>query len=81
MLTYTLGPALRTPDVKNLGTDLAPEELRTCPWVAREAPQARLFGGFSGATKPTSVKSRALRAPPMHFFYTSRDFALTDRET
>ena len=32
--TYTFGPALRTPGVKNLGTSLAPEKLRTCPWVA-----------------------------------------------
>ena len=30
---YTLGPALRTLHVKNLGTDLAPERLRTCPWL------------------------------------------------
>ena len=28
---YTLGPPLRTPDYKNLGMDLALEELRTCP--------------------------------------------------
>ena len=32
---YTLGPALRTLHVKNLGRDLAPERLRTCPWGAR----------------------------------------------
>lgn len=28
---YTLGPALRTPDIKNLGMDFVPERLRTCP--------------------------------------------------
>ena len=33
MTEYTFGPALRTPNVKNLGTDLAPERLRTCPWL------------------------------------------------
>ena len=29
---YTLGPALRIPNVKNMGKDLALEELRICPW-------------------------------------------------
>ena len=33
-LRYTLGPVLRTLHVKNLGRDLAPERLRTCPWAA-----------------------------------------------
>ena len=30
-IAYTLGPALRTLHIKNLGTDLALERLRTCP--------------------------------------------------
>ena len=32
--TYTFGPPLRIPDIKNVGKDLAPEELRIshdCP--------------------------------------------------
>ena len=33
---YTLGPPLRIPDIKNMGRDLAPEELRICPWEADE---------------------------------------------
>ena len=28
---YTLGPPLRIPNIKNIGRDLAPEELRICP--------------------------------------------------
>ena len=31
ILEYTLGPPLRIPDVKNVGRDLALEELRICP--------------------------------------------------
>ena len=42
---YTLGPALRIPDIKNLGKELAPEELRICPEFtggpAREAKKMR----------------------------------------
>ena len=34
---YTLGPALRIPDVKNMGKDLAPEELRISPSEALTA--------------------------------------------
>ena len=30
-MAYTLGPVLRTPTIKNLGRDFAPEELRTSP--------------------------------------------------
>ena len=29
--SYTFGPALRIPDVKNMGEHFAPEELRICP--------------------------------------------------
>ena len=36
-VVYTLGPALRIPHVKNMGKDLALEELRICPWHARRA--------------------------------------------
>ena len=32
---YTLGPALRIPDIKNMGRDLALEELRICPGFRR----------------------------------------------
>ena len=31
---YTLGPAIRIPYYKNMGKDLAPEELRICPLLA-----------------------------------------------
>ena len=31
LLEYTFGLALRTPNVKNVGKDLAPEALRICP--------------------------------------------------
>ena len=44
MSLYTLGPALRIPDIKNMGKDLAPEELRICP---------RLMGGPPATTHCT----------------------------
>ena len=34
-LHYTLGPTLRIPDIKNMGRDLALEELRICPGFRR----------------------------------------------
>ena len=55
---YTFGPPLRTPNVKNLGKDLAPEQLRTCPWIVG----TRKFFGFSGAITSNPLKNRAARA-------------------
>ena len=32
LIKYTLGPPLRIADIKNMGKDFAPEDLRICPW-------------------------------------------------
>ena len=73
---YTLGAAFkRTLHVKNLGTELAREELKTklktCPWVARGARRPKTEIGFrsrclgSHASARSLKKSRAARARGM----------------
>ena len=65
------GP-LRTPNIKNLGKDSAPEELKTCPWVVG----TRKFSGFSGAMTPKSLKkSRCARQDDQRHLHRYRDFA------
>ena len=46
---YTLGPVLRTLHIKNLGRDLAPQRLRTCPCGQPMGPAGQKNFEFSGA--------------------------------
>ena len=64
---YTLGPALRIADIKNMGKDLAPEELRICPEFAGGPARPAIFFDFRGAkTRKSLKKSRAARAKDDH---------------
>ena len=71
---YTLGPALRTLHVKNLGTDLAPERLRTCPWLgvhhrcrSQHGRGTALIGDAERGGQPcNSAEERRHRATSCH---------------
>ena len=58
---YTLGAALRNPDVKKIGEDLAPEALRKSPWYPRPRRPENLWD-FGPPKIPNPCKNRALRA-------------------
>ena len=62
-VVYTLGPVLRTPDIKNLGMDLPPERLRTCPWAAHGSRRPEKFKGFRHHKAKIFEKVARWRAP------------------
>ena len=59
---YTLGPPLRILHVKNVGKDLAPEELRICPLLAGGPTGQQIFAILDANTQKSFKKSRAARA-------------------
>ena len=83
---YTLGPALRIADIKNMGRDLAWEELRICPWLAHEPWGPERILDFllhkhqnprknRAKTSKSSKRWRAARAKTHRFDHRYRDFA------
>ena len=72
----TLGSPIRIPNYKNLGVDLAPEELRICPW----AVGTRKFSGFSGAITSKSLKKSRCARPDDQLHDRYRDFAICDEK-
>jgi hypothetical protein len=72
---YTLDSPLRIPDVKNMGKDFAPEELR----ISHDCPMGhehqRKFWIFRCKNVKILEKSRAARAKDDRFDHRYRDFA------
>ena len=59
---YTLGPPLRILHVKNVGKDLAPEELRICPLQAGGPAGKQNFAILDANTQKSFKKSRVAQA-------------------
>ena len=74
---YTLGSPIRIPNYKNLGVDLAPEELRICPW----AVGTRKKSGFSPAIMSKSLKKSRCARPDDQLHDRYRDFAMCDEKS